>query len=61
MTFEEFKKKSKTELEALLTSFVRELFALNVQKAMGELTRFHLIPIVKKNIARVKMLLGGLA
>ena len=61
MSFEEFKKKSKTELEALLASFARELFTLNVQKVMGELTRVHLIRAAKKNIARVKMLLGRLA
>ena len=57
MKMSDFKNMSISELQKELLQLQRELFNLRMQKATGQLTRFHLIQIARKNIARIKTVL----
>ena len=52
--------KSQEELNKELLSLRREQFNLRMQRATGQLARPHEYGRVKKNIARVKTILGEL-
>ena len=57
MKVSDFKKMSVSELNDELSKLLREQFNLRMQKANGQLTRFHLIKNAKLNVARVKTIL----
>lgn len=50
-------KSSISESKEKLLSLLREQFNLRMQKATGQLTQFHLLPKVRRNIARIKTML----
>ncbi len=54
----EFRKMNTKELYKELFGLQREHFNLRLQISTGQMTRPHLIKIVKRNIARVKTILG---
>jgi len=56
----ELREKSVDELNEELLALRREQFNLRMQKATGELTRHHEHRRVRKDIARVKTVLGEL-
>ena len=56
----ELREKSVDELNEELLALRREQFKLRMQKATGELTRHHEHRRVRKDIARVKTVLGEL-
>ena len=51
------KDKTQSELNQHLVDLLREQFNLRMQKGMGETTRPHLYKKVRRNIARVKMMI----
>ena len=55
----EFKQKSKSELNEILLSLLQEQFQLRMQRGMSEMPKTHLFNKVRKNIARVKTLLNA--
>jgi len=57
MKANELRKKSKNELKALLLELSREGFNLKMQKATKQLTKFHQIKNVRRDIARIHTLL----
>ena len=59
MTTKEFKKMSVAELEAEFSNLLRESFNLRMQRATGQLNKFHLIKNARRNIARIKTILGA--
>lgn len=61
MKASELRSKSRQELEDELVELRREQFNLRMQGATGQLTRNHEYKRVRKDIARVKTVLGELA
>jgi large subunit ribosomal protein L29 len=58
MELKQLKAKSAAELQAHLTDLQKEQFSLRMQKATGQLAKTHDIRRVRREIARVNMLLG---
>ena len=54
----ELREKSSDELTQLLKDLLREHFNLRMQQGMGGDIKPHLFHLVKKNIARVKTIIG---
>ena len=61
MNAEELRQKSVDELNEELVALRREQFNLRMQQASGELTHHHEHRRVRKDIARVKTILGEVA
>ena len=57
MELKELRQKSPVELTAHLLDLHKEQFSLRMQKATGQLTKTHDIRLVRREIARVNMLL----
>lgn len=57
MNAKELREKSVDELSKELGDLTTELFNLRMQKAMGQMAKTHLMPNVKKSIARIKTIL----
>lgn len=53
----DLREKSETELNEVLLGLLREQFNHRMQKSTGQLNQSHLLPQVRKNIARVKTLI----
>ena len=60
-TINELREKSADELKAHLLDLRKEQFSLRMQKATGQLAKTHDVRRVRREIARVKMLLGTAA
>ena len=58
MELKQLRAKSAAELQAHLLDLHRERFSLRMQKATGQLAKTHDIRRVRREIARVNMLLG---
>ena len=58
-TTKELRHKSATDLKAHLLDLQKEQFSLRMQKATGQLAKTHEVRRVRREIARVKMLLGA--
>lgn len=58
MDARELRQKSDSELNEELLSLRREQFNLRMQRATGQLPRHHQMRQVRRNIARVKTVLG---
>jgi large subunit ribosomal protein L29 len=58
MNASELRQKSVDELKQELLALLREQFNLRMQKATAQATKPHLFRQVRRNIARVKMVLG---
>ncbi|MGO1658702.1 MAG: 50S ribosomal protein L29 [Marinobacter sp.] len=54
----ELRAKSAEELKQELISLLKEQFNLRMRKATGQLNQSHLLPGVKRDIARVKTVLN---
>ena len=54
MPSENYKVKSKDELETLLSNFVKEKMNLRFQKSMGQLEKPSRIKVVRREIAKIK-------
>ncbi len=61
MNVADFRNKSAEELNEELLALRREQFNLRMQQASGELTQVHQHSRVRKDIARVKTVLGELS
>ena len=59
MELKQLKSKSADELKAHLVELQKERFALRMQKATGQLAKTHEARRVRREIARVKTLLGS--
>ena len=59
MELKQLRQKSADELKAHLVELQKERFALRMQKATGQQPKTHEIRRVRREIARVKTLLGG--
>ena len=59
MELKQLRQKSADELKAHLVELQKERFALRMQKATGQLAKTHEARRVRREIARVKTLLGG--
>ena len=59
MELKQLREKSADELKAHLTELRKELFSLRMQKATGQLPKTHETRRVRREIARVKTLLGS--
>lgn len=59
MELKQLKSKSADELKAHLVELQKERFALRMQKATGQLAKTHDIGRVRREIARVNMLLAN--
>ncbi|MDO4709395.1 MAG: 50S ribosomal protein L29 [Pseudomonadota bacterium] len=59
MELKELRQKSGAELKAHLLELQKEQFSLRMQKATGQLAKTHEVRRVRREIARVKMLLGA--
>ncbi len=57
MELKELRQKSSADLKAHLLDLHKEQFSLRMQKASGQLTKTHDIRLVRREIARVNMLL----
>ena len=57
MELKELRQKSPSELTAHLLDLHKEQFSLRMQKATGQLAKTHDIRLVRREIARVNMLL----
>ena len=57
MEFKELRQKSPADLQAHLLELHKEQFSLRMQKATGQLAKTHDIRNVRREIARVNMLL----
>lgn len=55
----ELRQKSQAELKAHLLELQKEQFSLRMQKVTGQLAKTHEVRRVRREIARVKMLLGA--
>lgn len=53
----ELREKSVKELNEVLLGLFRDQFNHRMQKSTGQLNQSHLLPVVRKNIARVKALI----
>ncbi len=58
MNASELRQKSVDELKQELLALLREQFNLRMQKATNQASKPHLFRQVRRNIARVKMVLG---
>ena len=58
MDVQELRNKKPTELTSDLTALLKEQFNLRMQKATGQLTKTSQLKVVRRNIARVKMVLN---
>ncbi|ADV28161.1 ribosomal protein L29 [Pseudoxanthomonas suwonensis 11-1] len=58
-TINELREKSADELKAHLLDLRKEQFSLRMQRATGQLTKTHETRRVRREIARVKTLLGA--
>ncbi|MBS1222614.1 MAG: ribosomal protein [Proteobacteria bacterium] len=58
MKASELRQKSVDELKQELLALLREQFNLRMQKATNQTTKSHLFRQARRNIARVKMVLG---
>jgi len=58
-TINELREKSADELKTQLLDLRKEQFALRMQKATGQLSKTHETRRVRREIARVKTLLGS--
>lgn len=58
MKASELRQKNVDELQRELLALLREQFNLRMQKATNQSTKTHLFRRVRRNIARVKMVLG---
>lgn len=54
----EIRGKDAGELQKELEALLRQQFNLRVQRATGQLAAFHQMKVVRKDIARVKTVLG---
>ena len=61
MELKQLRHKSATDLKAHLLDLQKEQFSLRMQKATGQLAKTHDVRRVRREIARVKMLLGTAA
>ena len=61
MELNELRMKSAADLKAHLLDLQKEQFSLRMQKATGQLAKTHDVRRVRREIARVKMLLGTAA
>ena len=61
MELKELRHKSATDLKAHLLDLQKEQFSLRMQKATGQLAKTHDVRRVRREIARVKMLIGTAA
>lgn len=59
MELKQLRQKSADELKAHLVELQKEQFALRMQKATGQLAKTHEVRRVRREIARVNMLLGA--
>ena len=59
MELKELRHKSAADLQAHLLELHREQFSLRMQKATGQLAKTHDIRLVRREIARVNMLLSA--
>ena len=59
MELKQMRQKSADELKAHLVELQKERFALRMQKATGQLAKTHEARRVRREIARVKTLLGS--
>ena len=59
MELKQLRQKSADELKAHLVELQKERFALRMQKATGQLPKTHETRRVRREIARVKTLLGS--
>ena len=59
MELKELRQKSEAELSSHLLDLHKEQFSLRMQKATGQLAKTHDIRIVRREIARVNMLLSA--
>lgn len=58
MNIKELRGKSRTELADQLLELQREQFNLRMQKGSGQLSQTHQVRRVRRDIARVKSLMG---
>ncbi len=58
MKASELRQKNVDELERELLALLREQFNLRMQKATNQATKPHLFRQARRNVARVKMVLG---
>ncbi|TBR40832.1 50S ribosomal protein L29 [Marinomonas agarivorans] len=58
MKAKELQEKTVAELQQSLIELLKEQFTLRMQKATGQLAQTHLLPEVRRNIARVKTVLN---
>ena len=58
MKANELREKSAQQLNEQLLELLRDQFNLRMQKATGQLGQSHLLPQVKRDIARVKTVLN---
>ncbi len=61
MELNELRQKSPADLKAHLLELQKEQFSLRMQKATGQLAKTHDVRRVRREIARVKTLLGAAA
>jgi len=59
MELKQLRQKSADELKTHLVDLQKEQFALRMQKATGQLSKTHEARRVRREIARVNMLLGA--
>lgn len=57
MELKELRQKSPADLKNHLLDLHKEQFSLRMQKAVGQLTKTHQMQLVRREIARVNMLL----
>lgn len=60
MYAKELRGKSKQELETQLIELRREQFNMRMQRAMGQFSQTHQVKRVRRDIARIKSVLGEL-
>ncbi|CDI01975.1 MAG: 50S ribosomal protein L29 [Candidatus Competibacter denitrificans] len=58
MNTTELRKKNRDELQQELLALLREQFNLRMQRATGQTSKPHLFRQARRNIARVKMVMG---
>ncbi|TXR51456.1 50S ribosomal protein L29 [Reinekea thalattae] len=58
MNAKDLREKSVDELNTTLLDLLRDQFKYRMQKATGQMTQTHLLPQVRKDIARVKTVLN---
>ena len=61
MEIKQLRQKSPADLKAHLLDLQKEQFSLRMQKATGQLAKTHDVRRVRREIARVKMLIGTAA